>query len=218
MTGHLGRLLPYGDRRLDLVVATHPDADHVAGLPGLFDRYHVGQLLTNGSSGVRDSAYAALLDAAARESAPLLAAQTGLVIHVDEGVELLVLHDGAGGSTDNDRSLALRLTYGSFSLLLTGDGEAAAEEAMVASGLPLSSTVLKVGHHGARTSGNDFFLKAVRPQAVVISCGEGNLSGHPHPELLQRIAAAGAAALRTDELGTVELITDGRQLWWEAGR
>ena len=218
LNSHLGRLLPYASRRLDLVVATHPDTDHVAGLPELFDRYRVERLLTNGALADGHPAYAALLEAATREEVPVLAGQTGQVIHLDEGVEMQVLYCGEAGSSDNDSSLALRLTYGDFSLLLTGDGELAAEEAMVSGSLPLTSTVWKAGHHGARTSGNAFFLEAVRPQVVVISCGEGNSSGHPHPELLQRVAGVGAAALRTDELGTIELITDGRQIWWEAER
>lgn len=218
LNGHLGRLLPYASRRLDLVVATHPDADHVAGLPELFDRYHVERLLTNGAGAEGDSPYAALLEAAGREQVPVLAGQTGQVIHLDEGVELQVIYCGEAGSTGNDSSLALRLTYGAFSLLLTGDGELAAEEAMVAGGLPLASTVLKAGHHGARTSSNTFFLAAVQPQVVVVSAGDGNRAGHPHPETLQRVAGAGAAVLRTDELGTIELITDGRQIWWESDR
>ncbi len=218
LNGHLGRLLPYASRRLDLVVATHPDTDHVAGLPELFDRYRVERLLTNGAVADGHPAYAALLEAAGRENVPVLVAQTGQVIHLDDGVEMQVLYCGEAGSSDNDSSIALRLTYGVFSLLLTGDGELAAEEAMVAGGLPLSSVVWKAGHHGARTSGNAFFLETVRPQTVVISCGDGNPSGHPHPELLQRVADVGAATLRTDELGTIELITDGRQIWWEAER
>lgn len=218
LNSHLGRLLPYGDRRLDLVVATHPDADHVAGLPEILDRYHVGQMLTNGSTAAGNSPYAALLATAALEEVPVIAAQPGQTIHLDEGVQLEVLHAGSSASADNDASVALRLTYGAFSLLLTGDGELSAERAMVASGAPLASLVLKAGHHGARTSSNDFFLAAVRPQVVVISTGTGNTAGHPHPETLERAAAAGALVLRTDELGTIEVITDGQQVWWQADR
>jgi competence protein ComEC len=218
LSSQVGRRLPYGDRRLDLVVATHPDADHVAALPEVVGRYDVGQLMTSGALAEGSSPYAALLVAAEREGVPIVAAQTGQIIHIDEGIRLQVVHCAPAGSTDNDSSVALRLSYGAFSLLLTGDAEAAAEEAMAASGLPLASTVYKAGHHGARTSSNDFFLDVVQPQTVIISAGAGNASGHPHPELLQRVALAGAVALRTDEIGTIELTTDGRQLWWEAGR
>jgi competence protein ComEC len=210
--------LPFAGRRLDLVVATHPDADHVAGLPALFDRYRVDRLLTNGAVAEAGSPYGALIEAAARVKAPVLVAQPGQIIHLDEGVDLQVVYGGDAGSSDNDSSLVLRLTYGAFSLLLAGDAELAAEEAMVGGSLPLASSVLKAGHHGARTSSNAHFLEVVHPQAVVISAGQGNLSGHPHPETLQRVADAGAVALRTDELGTIELITDGQQIWWESSR
>jgi competence protein ComEC len=216
LQSHLGRLLPVGDRRLDLVITTHPDADHVAGLPDLLDRYRVGQLLTNGAAAEADSAYAALLAAAGEQKVPLARAQAGEHIWLDEGVTLHVIYDGSTAGSGNDASLALRLTYGNFSLLLTADGERAAEEAMVASGIPLTSNVFKAGHHGARTSSNDFFLAAVQPGVVVISSGAGNHAGHPHPEVLERAAATGASILRTDELGTIEAITDGQHIWWEA--
>lgn len=140
------------------------------------------------------------------------------MIHLDEGVDLHVLFTRSTYGGDNDSSLGLRLTYGSFSLLLTGDAEVAAEQEMVASGVPLESLIFKAGHHGARTSSNGFFLAAVQPQVIVISSGAGNRAGHPHPEMLQRAAAVGAAVLRTDELGTIEVISDGAGLWWEAKR
>lgn len=218
LNSHLGRLLPYGDRRLDLVVATHPDADHVAGLPEIVGRYSVGQVLTNGTVVEGHSPYAALLDAAEREGVAVAGAQPGQAIRLDDGVQLTVLHAGAAGTSDNDSSVVLRLSYGAFSLLLTGDSELAAEQTLVAGGAPLASLVLKAGHHGARTSSNEFFLAAVQPQVLVISSGEGNTAGHPHAEVLERAASQGAVVLRTDELGTITAITDGRQLWWETRR
>jgi competence protein ComEC len=110
----------------------------------------------------------------------------------------------------------LRLVYGDFSLLLTGDAGEEAEKAMVNSGQPLQAMVLKAGHHGARTSSNDFFLAAVQPQIVVVSAGAENRFGHPHLELLARADAMGATLLRTDQLGTITLTSNGHQLWWEA--
>jgi competence protein ComEC len=110
----------------------------------------------------------------------------------------------------------LRLVYGDFSLLLTGDAGMAAEEQMLRNRSDLSAVVYKAGHHGAKTSSSSDFLEAVRPGYVVISAGEGNHYGHPDPEVLERVADMGAAVLRTDELGTVELITDGQAMWWES--
>ncbi|MGD8857481.1 MAG: MBL fold metallo-hydrolase, partial [Chloroflexota bacterium] len=117
--------------------------------------------------------------------------------------------------SDNDQSIAFRLVYDDFSLLMTGDAGLAAEEAMVAGGRELTSVVYKAGHHGAKTSSSAEFLAAVRPQIVVISAGAGNWYGHPDEEVLQRAESVGAAVLRTDELGTIEVISNGSAMWWE---
>jgi competence protein ComEC len=216
---HLGRTLPFWDRSLDLVVATHPDADHVAGLPGVLERYRVDLLLTDGTPLGFSATYDALLIAADRAGTPIDAADAGQTVSLDEELTLVVLHPDRGQSfEDNDRSVSLRLTYGEFTLLLTGDAEERAERTMVDSGRELRSLIFKAGHHGARTSSNDFFLASVQPQVVVVSAGADNRFGHPHEESLQRAAAVGATVLRTDELGTIEVVTDGEQMWWEASK
>jgi competence protein ComEC len=106
--------------------------------------------------------------------------------------------------------------YGDFSLLLTGDAGEEAERDMLRSGRNLRSLVYKAGHHGAKSSSTAPFLEAVRPTYIVVSAGEGNRYGHPSPELLRRAANVGAAVLRTDELGSIEVITDGQAMWWES--
>jgi competence protein ComEC len=87
---------------------------------------------------------------------------------------------------------------------------------MLASGYPLLAMVYKAGHHGAKSSNSEKFLRTVQPQYLIVSAGEGNNYGHPHPEVLERARAVGAAVLRTDELGTIEVISDGEQMWWES--
>ena len=119
------------------------------------------------------------------------------------------------GEHDNELSIAFRLSYGEFSLLLTGDAGEKTEQGMVAVGRPLAAVVYKAGHHGAKSSSSTDFLESVRPQVVVISAGEGNRYGHPHEEVFQRAGSVGAAVLRTDELGTIEVISDGQAMWWE---
>ena len=127
---------------------------------------------------------------------------------------LTVLNPGAQGSQSagngNDASLVLRVDYGETSLLLTGDAEAAAEQAMMDAGLPLAADVLKVGHHGSAASTSAAFLAEVAPQAAVISAGAENRFGHPSPAVLARLA--GVQVLRTDEQGRVEVISDGKKL------
>ena len=114
----------------------------------------------------------------------------------------------------NDSSVVLRLEYGLNSFLFTGDAESTAEAAMLeayTSG-ELKSDVLKVGHHGSSGASSAEFLAAVAPECAVISCGEGNSYGHPHKETLSRLADIGARVLRTDELGTVLLVSDGADI------
>jgi competence protein ComEC len=219
LRSQLGRQMPFWDRTLDVVVATHPDDDHVAGLPGVFDRYDVDLLLTNGAEEDSSSAYEALLQQAKEGETTMHAVQAGQTMQLDQGVHIEFLHPGPVAlEKDNDNSVALRLTYGNFSLLLTGDAEQEAELAMLQREAPLEALVFKAGHHGARTSSNDFFLEAVQPRIVVISSGKENQWSHPHPEVLERAAAVGATVLRTDEMGTIEVVTDGERMWWEVGR
>jgi len=213
--------LPFWDRNLDLMVATHPDADHVSGLPDLLQRYSVALLLTGPDREERgeDGPYRTLLEGAETRGMPVLPARAGERIKLDDGVTLECVHPGPLVlENDNEGSVVLRLVYDDFSLLLTGDAGEAAEEAMLASGQSLQALVLKAGHHGARTSTGDGFLAVVQPQIVIVSAGADNRFGHPHPEMLARASAAGATVLRTDELGTIEVITDGRQMWWETQR
>ena len=215
----LGAKMPFWDRYLDVVVATHPDRDHVAGLVDVFERYRIDLLLTNGTEKGASEAYDALLRAAERKGVNVHRAVAGETLVVDDGVRLEILHPRKMlEDEDNDNSVSLRLVYGNLTVLLTGDAEATAERQMVDSGRSLRASIFKAGHHGSRTSSNSFFLAAVRPQTVIISAGKDNDAGHPHPEVLERVANVGATVLRTDELGTIEVITDGEQMWWEAER
>ncbi|MFO7679257.1 MAG: DNA internalization-related competence protein ComEC/Rec2 [Chloroflexota bacterium] len=219
LNDQLGRQMPFWDRHLDLLIATHPDADHVAGLVEIFERYTIDQLLTDGAETGESGIYDALLAAAQENETALHVAQAGEVIEIGDGVRLEVVHPGPhfNAQDRNNSSVSFRLRYGDFSLLLTGDAEEAGEEAMLAQGLPLAAQVFKAGHHGSHTSSSPAFLEAVRPQIIVVSAGVGNRFGHPHPEVLERAQAIGASVLRTDELGTIEVTTDGQTMWWQAG-
>jgi competence protein ComEC len=206
LASELGAVMPFWDRSLDLVILTHPDSDHAAGLIPLFDRLAVDAALDALAPG--DPQGAAWRNATANVSRQSVArgaqAQTGRLT-------LNVLSPAAipgNAETGNDDSLVLRLEYGATSLLLTGDAEAEAEREMLASGLPLRSDALKVGHHGSNASTSPEFLAAVQPRLAVISVGADNRFGHPAPDLLARLA--GVEILRTDAHGRIELISDGR--------
>jgi beta-lactamase superfamily II metal-dependent hydrolase len=135
-------------------------------------------------------------------------------------VRLEVLHPGAELLPDerNENSVSMRLVYGDFTFVFTGDAESHGEEVMLARGIPLNALVYKAGHHGSNGSSSAAFLAAIRPSIITISVGADNNFGHPAPEMLQRAQDIGATVLRTDELGTIEVITDGRTMWWQAKR
>jgi len=201
----LGSVLPPWERRIDIVVLSHPDEDHVAGLAGLLRRFSVGRTASNGI--VRNTHAASLFRARAGSTALLGAGEQFVV----DGVQFTVLWPPAGAPniSGNDASVVLRVTYGETSVLLTGDIEAAGEEALMASGVTLAADVLKVPHHGGGTSLAGFF-SVVGPKAAAISVGAGNPYGHPADETLSDLA--GAALYRTDEDGRIRFRSDG-QTW-----
>jgi competence protein ComEC len=213
----LGRQMPFWDRHLDLVIATQPDPAHTAALPGIFRRYRVDRLLLDGAPAGLASAEE-LAAAAGAAGVPIHYALAGETILLDEGVRLELLHPGglseAGDRRDN--SVVLRLVYGDFNLLLTGAAGLSVEEWLLQQPRPLQSLVLKAGRSGANQATGEAFLAAVQPRIVVISAGRENRRQDPQPELLERIAGAGASLLRTDELGAITVITDGQTMWWQA--
>jgi competence protein ComEC len=211
--------MPFWDRSLDLVINTHPEADHLGGLPEVLQRYRVGQVMLTDVEG--GSALCAAWEAAlAQEGATLTRAQAGARLRLEGGLEIEVLHPGAAPAGDdlNNHSVVLRVTLGEISFLLPGDIEAGVERELAAHPAWLAATVLKAPHHGADTSSSAAFLAAVQPQVSVISVGAENRFGHPAPEVLARYAEHGIPVLRTDELGSIEFVTDGQRLWVEAGR
>ena len=214
----LGGEMPFWDRDLDIVVATHGDEDHILGLVDALERYEVRLLLVNGEEADGSEGHEALLETAAEAQVPIRTALAGEVIELGDGARLEILHPGGELNPEdrNENSVSLRLVYGDFAVLLTGDAEEKAERIMMKSGLPLQSTVFKAGHHGSRSSSSRAFLQAAKPQIIVISAGKENKYDHPHPEVLQRAEEIGAVILRTDQMGTIEINSDGQQVWWEA--
>ena len=213
VTEALGEALPFWERTLDLVVLTHPQQDHLAGLIDVLERYDVRQVLATPLA-ADTAAYREWQQAIRRQGVPYAEAQVGQWIDLGGGATLRVLapDDEALSSRDpNDASLVLKLTMGEVSFLLTGDIEEDGEAALLRSEVDLGATVLKVPHHGGRTSSGDAFVRAVAPAVAVVSVGEENRFGHPSPAVLGRLD--GALLLRTDLHGTVRLSTDGERLW-----
>ena len=211
----LGRSLPFYDRRIDLVVLTHPQADHLGGLPGVLRRYDVGSVLASPVEG-DSAACRAWKDALRGESAPYHEAAAGQTIDLGNGARLYVLSAPPQESDPNVDSVVIKLTMGRASFFLTGDIESSREAALIRSGADLRATVYKVPHHGSATSSTSQFVSAVDPLVDVISVGRDNRFGHPSPDLLERLD--GEAVFRTDLHGDIAVSTDGRRLWIDTGR
>lgn len=215
----LGEHMPPGDRTLDLVVLTHPHADHLTGLLETLERYEVGAVLERRVD-YDGPGYAAWGELTAAEGALVVEAAPGQRVDMGDGTVVEVLGPPArllrGTESDVDNaSVVVRVSYGEVSFLLTGDLFREAEAALVARGGDLRSDVLKVGHHGSRTSSSRAFLDAVRPAVAVISAGAGNSFGHPHAETLEALGRYVDAelVLKTFERGDVRFTTDGEELY-----
>jgi competence protein ComEC len=216
----LGVKMPFWDRTIELVVLTHPHADHITGLVEIIQRYRVERVLYPESD--YDSPICReWLGLIGENNIRCTVAQAGQEIDLGGGVTMKVLNPPAtplsGTNSDiNNNSVVLNLSAGEISFLLTGDIEREAEFGLIAGGSDLSGTVLKVGHSGSKTSTTPDFLAAVNPAVAVISVGENNY-GHPSGEVIVRLEAelGKEYVYRTDERGTIEFITDGERLWVE---
>jgi competence protein ComEC len=207
----LGREMPWHDRSIDLVVLTHPQADHANGLIDVFARYDVRAVLT-GAAFDQSTTSRMFVRAAEREHAGVERAQAGDTLDLGGGITIEVLSAGIGSSNANDNALVLMLRWHDVSFLLTGDIETEAEQQLVDSGIDLRATMLKVAHHGSHTSSTGAFLDAVRPEIAVVSAGAENRYGHPNGDVMQRLASY-STVVTTAERGSVHLETDGRRLW-----
>ena len=204
-----------GFKKIDVVALTHAHQDHLGGLTAILENFRVGHLWIGRE--VRSPALAKLELLARARQVPVEYESRSKGFSLD-GAEGQFLWPEASGdaavSAKNNDSLVLRLKYRNRTLLLPGDAEKQAEQAMLAENSveDLHADVLKVGHHGSKNSTTEEFLEAVRPQVAVISAGEDNPYGHPSPELLERLRSAGARVLRTDRDGAVHILTDGDKL------
>jgi competence protein ComEC len=203
------------DRSIDVVIATHPDTDHVAGLVDVLKRYDVGMII---ETAVHHDAPAAVafLDTSGSEAARRISAQAGQTIMLGASTTVRILSP-QGDTTDwetNTASVVVQVVYGDIEFMLTGDAPSSIEEYLTgAVGANLKSEVLKLGHHGSDTSSSEVFLEAVGPQYAVVSAGKDNRYGHPHAEVLRRVSEAGSRIVSTAEQGTITFNSDGRRVW-----
>lgn len=209
----LGEVMPFYDRDIDVVVASHPHADHIVGLMSVLERYEVKNIIEAKES-YNSSEFKAWRDAVNQESANDTEAMAGKIIDLGDGVTLTILHPFESVAEDNPKNphddvVVVMLKYKDLEIMLTGDMETKVERRLILAEENLDSDVLKVGHHGSKTSTSEEFLSATTPEVAVIQVGVKNRYGHPSAEVLDRLSNYGIKYYRTDLNGDIKLISDG---------
>lgn len=220
----LGEKLPFWDRTIDLMISTQPQADHITGLVEVLKRYEVKQVLESGVS-YNSCIYQEWLKLIEEKEIKHDVAKAEQEIDLGSGIKIEVLNPpeeffkGTSADVDNN-GVVLRLSWGEVSFLLTADIRWEGEFELIKQRANLRSTVLKVAHHGSKTSTTPQFLAVVDPQIAVISVGTNNTFGHPSEEVVERLRErlGEDSVYLTPENGTIEFITDGEKLWANAER
>lgn len=203
-----------GYSRIDHILATHADADHIQGLVDVAKNFSIGSAVF-ARTPVSDPDFSSLAGVlSARRIATEVVSRGDVLKFGDATVEVLypTASNDPNAASDNDHSVVMRIVYGGRAFLLTGDIERSAEADLVRGGGTLAADVVKVPHHGSRTSSTDEFIGAVHPQYAIVSVGRRSPFGHPHPEVVRRWESAGVRVMLTGERGMISISTDGKDL------
>lgn len=217
LSAHMG----FFDKDLDMVVATHPDMDHIGGLIDILDRYEVHTILMTENMG-NTPTFESFVEKVKAEHAEIIYARKGQVFDLGSGLQgsttftiLFPDHDPTNLES-NLSSIVGRLVYGDSEYMLTGDSPQEIEEYLVSLyGNDLQSDVLKAGHHGSRTSSSEEFVSAVHPIFVIYSAGKDNLYGHPHKEVTDLMTAHRTIQKNTADLGSISSWSDGAGVYFK---
>lgn len=196
--------------RLDYLILTHPDADHIGGAPVIITKIDIGKVFVSNfekDNKTYQKLIQSLDDKQIKPLTPRVNSQYTLGT-----ANITILAPGKSYDNPNDASIALLLKNGTRSFLFTGDAGEDAEKDILKTGIDISADVYKVGHHGSKYSTSKDFFNAVDPFYAVISCGENNSYGHPHAETLNTLRTSGVMVYRTDEAGTIVASTDGKSI------
>lgn len=201
---------------IDLLIISHPDADHIGQMADIIHTFGVGEVWMSGNESTSKTfqrALEAVLDSGADYHEP----RTGEIFSIGP-MEINVVHPANITGKANEESLSAKFTYGSVSFLFTGDADKQAELQMIDSGMDLHADILQLGHHGSNTSTDTSFLTAVNPDIAIYSAGLDNDYGHPHQEVVTRVQQAGIKLYGTDVHGTILIQTNGKQYTIETNK
>ncbi|WKA51351.1 MBL fold metallo-hydrolase [Planococcus liqunii] len=207
-TATVDYLNTHGIEKLDIVVGTHPDSDHIGQLERVVEQFEVGEVWMSGNASTSNT-FINALKAIDEAGTDYYEPRTGEVFDVGS-LKIEVLYPEEITGKANEESISLKLTYGDIDFVFTGDSGVKEEQAMIDNGADLDAEILHIGHHGSNTSTSNAFLKAVSPEVAVYSAGIDNSYGHPHAEVIAAVENAGAEVYGTDVNGTVVLDTNGK--------
>jgi len=204
------------DNSIDVLVITHPDEDHSGALVSVVEEYNIGSIFISGN--IADNTnYNQILEIAKTKNIPTFKAVRGTNIYLDNKkkikFEILSPEGNVSFIESNNASISGRLIYGKSEFMLTGDAYIDVEENLINQNKDIKSDILKLGHHGSKTSTSLEFLKAVNPEVVIISAGKNNSYGHPHQSVMDRVKLLGIKSLATYDLGTITFISDGEKIY-----
>lgn len=204
-------------KKLDYVIGTHPDSDHIGGLDVILYKFEWDMVMMPDLE--KDTrTYEDVVKVIQDKSRQITVPMAGETYSLGQAEFTIVCPQKSDyGDNSNNYSIGIRLAFGENSFLFTGDAEEEAEQDMLASGMDLSADVFKAAHHGSDTANTEDFLNAIHPEAVVISCGEGNSYGHPRAAVLNELRQMGVTVYRTDEQGTIVAYSDGENITWNCG-
>lgn len=212
LSKEIGKVMPWHDRHIDMLVITNPDADHYEGFIKVLDKYSVDVVMEPGTTNTY-TAYKFLQDKFKQKNIPKILARMGQVVDLGGGAYLQILFPDrdVSGLSPNDGSMVMRLVYGETSVILQGDSTSRMEEYLLSKdGINLKSTILKVGHHGSKTSSQEEYVSSVSPELAVISSGINNRYGHPHKETLDTMQKLKIPTYNTCNNGRIIFESDGK--------
>ena len=201
-----------GVERLDYLVLTHTDSDHIGGADVIISKFDIGQIFL--SDFKKDNkTYRELMDSMKSRNMTFSTPEVGAEYELGDAV-FTIIAPNDNYEDPNNSSIALILDHGENSFLFSGDCEEEAEQDILENGMNLDVDVYQAGHHGSRSSSTEEFLDAMSPEYAVISCAEGNSYGHPHAQTLNNLRGRRIKVFRTDEQGSIVAYSDGTDLTW----
>lgn len=216
----LAKQMSIGDKNIDVVLATHPDKDHIGGLVDVLERYNVSNIVRTNNKSETGTGEAFDL-VVKKENANVYFATVGQQLALGASTSILIFSPNGDVSDleSNTSSIVAQLRYGDIQFMLTGDAPISIEEYLSKTfGKGLESEVLKLGHHGSRTSSGEIFLDTVKPNFAVVSAGKDNTYGHPHSEVVEKVTERDISILNTAEEGSIIFESDGKEVWLKGSR